>query len=271
MTVRFPSFRKFFWRRAYEFLAAYHQGCDWTFMNYGYATGGDEKPTLEEADERDRYCIQLYHHVASPADLESRDVLEVSSGRGGGASYLKRYLQPRTVLGLDYSKKAVAFCKRCHAVEGLSFQVGDAEHLPFADSSFDVVINIEASHCYASMSAFLAQVERVLRPGGYFLFADFRNRDVLELLRRQLAGSSLQLIRETDISQNVLTALNRDSQRKTALIQASAGRVLQETLQEFAAVEGSMVFEGFRSGEKVYSSFALRKPGDPSKKRGFRP
>ena len=41
---------------------------------------------------------------------------------------------------------------------------GDAESLPFADRSFDAVINVEASHAYPHFPRFLAEVARVLRP-----------------------------------------------------------------------------------------------------------
>ena len=115
-----------------------------------------EKLALEENDEPDRYFIQLYHHVASAVDLEDKEVLEVGSGRGGGSSYIKRYLKPRRMVGIDFSANAVAFCNDAYSVDGLSYQTGDAEHLPFEDESFDAVVNVESSHCYGSMEAFLA-------------------------------------------------------------------------------------------------------------------
>jgi ubiquinone/menaquinone biosynthesis C-methylase UbiE len=43
---------------------------------------------------------------------------------------------------------------------------GDAENLPFPQVSFDAVINVESAHCYGSIERFLAEVHRVLRPGG---------------------------------------------------------------------------------------------------------
>ena len=39
---------------------------------------------LKSEDEKDRYPIQLYHHVASQINLKGLKVLEVGSGRGGG-------------------------------------------------------------------------------------------------------------------------------------------------------------------------------------------
>src|SRR5580658_10268320 len=60
---------------------------DVTFLNYGYATSGAGGTTLqlEAVDEANRYPIQLYNRVASAVDLRGKDVLEVGSGRGGGA------------------------------------------------------------------------------------------------------------------------------------------------------------------------------------------
>jgi SAM-dependent methyltransferase len=75
------------------------------------------------------------------------------------------------MVGVDVSSQAVAFCRQRHDVPGLLFEVGDAGHLAFGPASFDAVPNIESSHCYGDSAAFLAEVRRVLRPDGYFLYA----------------------------------------------------------------------------------------------------
>ena len=82
-------------------------------------------------------------------------VLEVGSGRGGGSRYIAPLLSSRPRWsGLDYSPDTVRLAKRSEhgdtAQPCLSRQ-GDAEHLPFADGSFDIVVNIESSHCYADV------------------------------------------------------------------------------------------------------------------------
>lgn len=164
------SARQLAWRVLYEVLAARVQRPEWAFMNYGYAMpAGDVGPALESADEPDRLCIQLYAHVLSGTELRGADVLEVGCGRGGGSSFIARYRGPRTTTGLDLSRKSIALCRRHRRAPGLSFVQGDALAMPFADHSFDVVVNLESSHCYDSMDDFLAEVHRVLRPGGSFL------------------------------------------------------------------------------------------------------
>jgi hypothetical protein len=57
-------------------------------MNYGYTPLGSAPALqLEIPDEPDRMCIQLYQDAAGAVVLRDRDLLEVGSGRGGGASW----------------------------------------------------------------------------------------------------------------------------------------------------------------------------------------
>jgi ubiquinone/menaquinone biosynthesis C-methylase UbiE len=247
------------WRRWYQYLAGY-QLVDWGFMNYGYTPlEGDYPLTLQPADEANRYSAQLYHYVASRVPLAGLDVLEVGSGRGGGASFVKRYLQPRQMTGVDFSAKAVQFCQRSHQLAGLSFVAGDAEALPFADESFDAVLNVESSHCYGSMPRFLTQVRRVLRPGGHFLFADLRSAEDREKLHQQIVATGLTIVEQEEITPNVLAALRRDSQRKLALLEQHGNQRLMSVFRQFAAIEGSEVYESFRTGQLVYVRYLLRK------------
>ena len=230
-------------------------------MNYGYAPVDDQEKRLELsiADEPNRYFIQLYHHVVSAVDLKGLDILEIGSGRGGGACYMKRYLRPKRLIGVDYSKRAVEFCNESYTVDGLSFETGDAESLPFDDESFDVVVNIESSHCYGSIDAFLAQVRRVLRLDGYFLYADHRGRDEIGALREKLSRSGMTILKETDITRNVVEALNLDSERKLVLIRRSVPKIVSESFEDFAGIKGTRTYEGFRSEWIAYMSFMLQK------------
>src|SRR5258708_14045516 len=72
------------------------------------------------------------------------------------------------------SVEATALARRQPGEESaVEFVGGDAENLPFAKASFDVVINVESAHCYGSIDRFLAEVHRVLRSSGRLAFADF--------------------------------------------------------------------------------------------------
>ena len=86
-----PFLRRLLWRWWYGRLAKKFTQRSWTFMNYGYEPeAGGPVITLDAEDEPDRLCVQLYEQVLAGVSLSGRDVVEVGSGRGGGASYLAR-------------------------------------------------------------------------------------------------------------------------------------------------------------------------------------
>jgi ubiquinone/menaquinone biosynthesis C-methylase UbiE len=257
---RVPQLKKRLWHGWYEFMARRFRASDWSFMNYGFAEEGDAAQLeLEHADEPDRYSIQLYRHVAGAVDLQGRDVLEVGCGRGGGASFVMRYLKPAGMIGLDVSLSAVELCRGRYRIDGLRFESGDAEHLPFGSDSFDAVINVESSHCYPGLSSFFSEVRRVLKPGGHFLYADLHERRSLDNWRTQLRSSGLVIMRETDITPNVLAALDQDNERKLRLIERMVPSLLRPSIHNFAATRGSKVYAAFRTGALAYLSFVVRK------------
>ena len=172
----FPKLKKFFWKKWYIIFANKVSNPDLRFMNYGYFSD-DLNLDLKSEDEKDRYSIHLYYHVASQINLEGLKVLEVGSGRGGGCSYISRYLNPSEIFGIDISPSSIDICNNIYNIDNLTFKVGDSENLPFDDNTFDAVINVESSHCYASMDKFIQEVSRVLKPNAYFLFCDLR-RDI---------------------------------------------------------------------------------------------
>ncbi len=252
--------RQLAWRALYEVLAVKVRKPEWAFMNYGYAAPpGTDGPALAPADEPDRLCIQLYDHVLGDTDLHGADVLEVGCGRGGGSSFIARYREPRATTGLDLSRSSIALCRRHRRAPGLGFVQGDALAMPFADRSFDVVVNVESSHCYGSMDDFLAEVHRVLRPGGSFLFADLRPAAGMAALRRRLGEGPLELLESRDITANVRAALELDDDRRRALMEAWVPRAFHRIFEPFAAFRGTTSFERFETGATQYVSARLVK------------
>ena len=233
-----------------------------TFLNHGYAAEDEPPLALDGEDEPNRYPIQLYHHVASGADWSGRDALEVASGRGGGAAYIMRRFGPRRLTGIDLAPSGIEFARQRYQMPGLAFEVGDALRLPAADASLDIVINIESSNNFPGKSAFFREVARVLKPGGHFLFADYRRADGVERLRRQLLEAGFGIARERDISANILRALELDDDRKRRMIDAKLPKPLRPLARRFAFVRGGEDDEHarFARGDKVYLSFVLRKP-----------
>ncbi|HUL52626.1 MAG TPA: class I SAM-dependent methyltransferase [Opitutaceae bacterium] len=244
----------------YRFLTRRLRGEEVLFLNYGFETEPPLGLPLSPADEPDRACIQLYHQVATQVDLRSRRVLEVSCGHGGGASYLTRTLRPAAFTGLDRNPAGIRFCQKRHRVDGLTFVPGDAGQLPFADGTFDAVINIEASHCYPEFPRFLAEVTRVLRPGGHFLYADYRYNEEVTAWEQTLAAASLTLLRSRVINAEVLRGMDRNAPRALGLIARHLPRFMHRIGRDFAGVPGSHIYNAVLRADLSYRSYCLQKP-----------
>ena len=264
MTRRSPRLRRSLFRGLFELLAGKFRDVTWwQYMNYGFAPLGeaDRAPELKPEDQADRYAINLYHHVASSVPIEGREVLEIGCGRGGGSSYIARYLKPARMVGVDISRNAIAFCRKVHKVANLDYRYGDAEALPFPDASFDAVVNVESSFCYGSLDGFLAEVARGLRPGGYLLLADIRLANEVADLDAAMARSGLSLIGRRDITENVVEALARDSDRRAKSTGNRIPKPFRRMFDTFLGVEGTRMPVHLRSREMVYLSYCLQKPG----------
>lgn len=221
-------------------------------MNYGYDNGANL--ALKESDESDRYSFQLYNHIVSGVDVKEKEILEVGCGRGGGASYIVRYLLPKKFVGSDITKRSVEFNKEKYKeVPNLSFVVGDAQNLPFPDGSFDVVVNVETSHHYEDFPKFLSEVRRVLRPQGKLLITDYREVSKLAQLESDLTNSGMRIVKDEDITTNVLSALDKDSERRMATIKRLVPKIFWKVSIDFSGVKGSDLYNSFKN--KVWKYF----------------
>jgi SAM-dependent methyltransferase len=258
-------------RAFYRALATYFgPNIPWHFMNYGFDSEHfREHPLpLRPEDTMDRFGIQLYDHLLSSLSIAGTTVLDVGCGRGGGAAYVASYLGPRRVVGIDRCHNSVRICSANHN-RNVEFLTGDAQHLPFGDASFDVVVNVESSHGYPSMAAFLQEVHRILRPGGLLVFADLRwDHDGngmtpargLTLLKEQLCRSGLTVIHESDISAGVLRARAADQEGQRASIREHVPRGFRRAFAELAGLPGTTMYRRLEERRLVYWSSVLRKP-----------
>jgi ubiquinone/menaquinone biosynthesis C-methylase UbiE len=183
----------------------------------------------------------------------------VSCGRGGGASFLARHFAPAAVLAIDRSPAAIAFCRRHSAERRLRFAVADAERLRLPASSFDVAVNVEASHAYGDGERFLGEVHRVLRPGGRLLLADFRPRDGLAAWEAQFSRAGFEVEEREDITQHVIQSLAQSSPARLAMIRRWGPAPWFWFFRNFSGARGSRVYGRFVRGELVYLRYRLRK------------
>jgi SAM-dependent methyltransferase len=110
-------------------------------------------------------------------------VLEVGSGPGRLAVKLAELAPDVRVTGVDITpemvERANALAARTDVADRMEFRIGDVDSLPFADASFDVVVSTFSLHHWQNPAGGLADIYRVLRPGGVA-----RIYDLVDWIRR---------------------------------------------------------------------------------------
>lgn len=257
--------RRFVVKRLYTHLARRYAMPDWTTMNYGYAPLPGEDFARPGGDEAEAFGLNLYWRVATAGPHGEKwrglDVVEIGSGRGGGAAYLAQSLKPESLTAIDIAPTATVLATARHAgIAGLRFATGDAEAIDRGGASADIVINIESAHGYASVPRFLAEVARVLRPGGALLFAGFVARGKAEdRLVEALRTGPLRLDRLDDITANITASLAADEARKRAFLDASVTGWFKSFAVGAYALSGTPMRRALEAGETRYLAAVLSK------------
>lgn len=119
-------------------------------------------------------------------------ILDIGCGTGYFTRLLRRKFRRATITALDLSEDMLRHTRHHHA-RRLPWHghhahcAGDATALPFQDGSFDLVTSNLAMQWVGSPEQMLAEMRRVLAPGGLMLFSTFGRRTLSEL-RQALAG-----------------------------------------------------------------------------------
>jgi ubiquinone/menaquinone biosynthesis C-methylase UbiE len=129
------------------------------------------------------------------------DVLEVAPGPGFLAVELARSGKVR-VTGLDISKTFVEIARTNAKEAGVTvdFNQGNASQMPFADSSFDLIVCRAAFKNFSQPIEALREMHRVLRPGGTSLIIDLRRDVPMTEVNQQIRRWGLGLLNRWFIS-----------------------------------------------------------------------
>lgn len=103
-----------------------------------------------------------------------RRLLDVGCGGGQPAIRLKELYPHLQITGIDLSEDMIVCARKRAQHRGLAihFQVADAQALPFADASFDIVFSLGSAKHWPDPLRGLGECWRVLKPGGELLIAD---------------------------------------------------------------------------------------------------
>ncbi|WP_400771037.1 SAM-dependent methyltransferase [Methylosinus sporium] len=133
-----------------------------------------ESATDTIADASRRTVATMADRIVTRLD-ETHSVLDIGSGFGGAARYLAKRFACHVVC-LNISEVENERNRATNRERGvghlISVRHGDFEHIPAEDASFDLVWSQDAILHSADRERVIAEVSRVLKPGGEFLFTD---------------------------------------------------------------------------------------------------
>lgn len=116
----------------------------------------------------------LYDRVAQRMKKRlNRDMYVLELACGTGMISQRIVGSVRSLEATDFSPEMIAQAKGHNISSRLHFSVADATDLPYADQSFDTVVIANALHVMPEPEKALAEIHRVLRPGGLLLAPTF--------------------------------------------------------------------------------------------------
>ena len=137
------------------------------------------------AGEYDKSVLQKYlfapAHNALLDEVASdgkKRLLDIGCGTGVFAKRATELIDGIHVQGLDISEEMIRVAEEKATDDGrLLFTVGDSEHLPFDDNTFDAVTCSNSFHHYPRPTVVLKEFHRVLAPDGHVMIVDGRVND----------------------------------------------------------------------------------------------
>jgi SAM-dependent methyltransferase len=113
--------------------------------------------------------------------------LDIGTGNGAAAIHMARTYE-MDVIGVDVDPEQIQLAQAAaEGIPNVRFQRLDGRALPFDDGSFDIVSAFKVTHHIPNWQDAVAEMLRVVRPGGYFVYADL-------LLPSWLAGIGERLV-----------------------------------------------------------------------------
>ncbi|ALF54307.1 methyltransferase [Nostoc piscinale CENA21] len=125
-------------------------------------------------------------------------------GVGTGLNIIPLVKRGYPVTGIDISAEMLNQCRQKlnGTPDNLRLIQADASQLPFSDNSFDVVLTVHILHTVADWRAFLDEIERVLKPGGFYLNCQW----ITPPARREFESNFQRILSKYEASKPISTA-----------------------------------------------------------------
>ncbi len=173
-------------RREYQRLAA-HYDARWSFYIDATTEATLERLTLKPGAK----------------------ILDIGCGTGALLSALSQTSVELELTGVDLSPEMLEIA-RARLSPAIEIKEGLAEHLPFADTTFDMVVSTSVFHFIRRPSDALSEMKRVLKPGGWAVITDwcddYLSCRVCNLFLRRFNRAHFHTYRKTECEQLMIAA-----------------------------------------------------------------
>ncbi|MCP5099667.1 MAG: class I SAM-dependent methyltransferase [Chloroflexi bacterium] len=120
------------------------------------------------------------------SNISGGQVLDIATSRGGFVGRLKEHLKSYTsIIGIDVDAQILEMARDNFDEENIQFMLMDAGQLEFENGRFDTVTASASLHHLPNIAQALAEINRVLKPGGNFIFIEM-HRDAQTEAQRTL-------------------------------------------------------------------------------------
>ncbi len=123
-----------------------------------------------ETDVFNETSIEHLHRYAIAMELvNNKKVLDIACGEGYGSNLLAK--NASHVTGVDINADIIKQATAKYQKQNLEFLTGTVENIPAADKQFEVVISFETLEHIADHNKMMAEIKRVLLPGGLLIIS----------------------------------------------------------------------------------------------------
>jgi len=110
---------------------------------------------------QDHYELPMLRRMIT-VDMIDR-AMEIGCGNGHGTKLIKKYFNPRSIVGIDIDERMIRLAKRKNNDPSISFLVMDAAKLNFPDKYFDAIFDFGVMHHIRDWRGCLRELKRVLK------------------------------------------------------------------------------------------------------------
>ena len=163
----------------------------------------NQQAVTYDQDMRGQHARSLYPILLEKlSDISYHSALDLGCGTGEMIKMILEQDAQKSLTGIDLSEKMLEIAKG-KLNDRAKLLLGDSEHLPFQDGTFDVVYCNDSFHHYPAPENVLAEVKRVLKTGGLFLMGDcwqpFIGRTIMNFYMKHSNEGDVKIYSEQEI------------------------------------------------------------------------